>query len=224
MIQERQSDTKIKYIYVKKFSYHIPDVAESFAGHPHSGKIYRSIFNIHTGHHRLLLPHPVVLGFNELVGISDMADFELIEITLDNILDFDLTEENLDVFLKPDTDIIFEPQQMIQNAMAQHEQEETDFAHRASGTIMDLWSINPMKAEILLSIAHCLTEVEMTSHEDPANNLRYTSRGLGVNIAEALRSINRYSCDNKKINEDTSDLMVAIESLVVEIERNYNNE
>lgn len=224
MIKERESDIQIKYILVKKFSYLHPDIAEAFAGNPIQGKVYRSVYNINTKHHRLLLPDGVVMGFNVLIGESSDAVFELIEITKDNILDFNLSEEDLDVFLLPNTDIFFEPKQMIQNALSQRQDDEVDFANRASNTILNLWSINPDKAEILLTIAHCLTELELSSHEDAANSLRYSDKGLGINIAEALRALTRYSSDDRKTNEDTADLMVALEAIVVEMERNFNHE
>lgn len=225
MIAEQKSDTEIRYVYIKKFSYYHPEVAESFSGHPRTGGIYRSLYHLHTKHHRLLLPDGIVLGFNQLVGNSGDAEFDLAEITKDNILDFNLSEEDLDVFLLPNNDIFFEPSMKVHEAIVRQEEIESDFAHRASEIIMGLWSINSIKAELLLDIAHCLTELEMTSHEDAANYLRlHPTKGMALNIGEALRALDRYAGDDRKSNEDTADLMVAIESCVTELERKFDQE
>lgn len=227
MISERNTDIEIKYIFIKSFKYHNPEEAESMNGHPHAGRIYRSVFNLHTKHHRLLLPDGIIMGFNQLVGDSGSAEFELQEVNINNILDFDIREEDLSIFLQPDDDIFFEQPTIIiegmknlQNAIQQHDEDEADFSHRASNAVLSLWSVNPSKGEILIQLANRLIESDLSSHQDPTYYLRFhESKGDVLNISKAIQHLDVYISENKKINGEPNDLLEAMEAIVVELER-----
>lgn len=216
LIQEREPDIIVKYILVRKFQYHHPDLTESFAGHPAAGKVYRSVYNVNSKHHRLILPDGVYMGFNQLVGSSEGADFELEEITIENILDFDIKEEDLEIFLQSNDDLF------IESKMTTADNEEINFSQRASEAVLGLYNINSLKGEILVRIANCLIELEMVSHEDGASDLRFhPDHGAGVNISDALRALGRYTSPNKKIGGEEGDLFIALESIITELERVY---
>ena len=226
MISERKTDIELKYIFINKFDYRDPLESESFNAHPRVGHIYHSAFNVHTKHHRLILPDGVLMGFNSLKGDSGSAEFDMVEITLNNILDFNIKEEDLEVFLRPDDFghhqpmIIIEGLKQLQEAMVRTEDEEVGFAHVASESIMDLWRANPVKAEILVTLADYLTETDLDSYSDPGGYLRlHPTKGMAVNIVQALRALDTYASDDVRISEDESDLLIALEAIVTEYER-----
>lgn len=225
MISERKADVEVRYIFIKKFEFRDSYEKEALCGHPLIGRIYRSVFNVNTKHHRLLLPDGVIMGFDTLVGSQVGADFELIDIDITNILDFDITEEDLSLFLKPNTDIFNENiviggLENLQNAINQNEADEDDASHRASHIIMDLYRISPQKFEIILELSERLIELELHTHEDIAHYLRYDpEKGLALNIAPALRALDTYAGTSRKTSQDPEDLYEALESIIVELER-----
>lgn len=229
MIPELQKDVEIKYILIRSFKYYNPEEAEVFNGHPHIGRVYRSVFNLHTKHHRLLLPNNIVMGFNLLTGDNGSAAFDLVEITIDNILDLDIQEEDLEIFLHPNDDI-FQPQIMIeglgdlQNQLEQSLKDEADFSSRASEVVLDLYQVNPIKAEVLLQFASLFLDSEMESHQDAAYDLRMSRDGMSLNIGEALRSLDTYSGGDRRSNLDINDLLDAMVSIGTELERQYISE
>lgn len=229
MIQERQTEVLIKYLLVKKFSYHDPQEAESMSGHPLPGRIYRSVYNVNTKHHRLLLPDGVVMGFNQLTGTSEAASFELVEITLENILDHDIVEEDFAIFHHPNDDIFFEPKveiiglEALQQKIGESMHQEIDFSQRASHAVLSLYQANPAKAEILVELAEYLNDKDLEASTDISNWMRYHHKGSFVNIAKALTALDRYTGENKRTNEAANDLFEALEAIVVELERIYTN-
>lgn len=226
MIQERDSDVEVKHIYIKKFKYNNPEIAESMCGHPISNRVYKSIFNINTKHHRLLLPDGVVMGFDVLNGSNPDAEYDLIEITLDNILDFDIQETDLDLMLKEDQSPTFEiiGLEKLQEALNQQGMDEVDFSQRASEAVLGLFHANPLKAEILVDLANYLSDADLDSYEDIANHIRHhPTSGKGLNIAQALRALDSYNDDSRRTGEDMEDLFVALEAIVTEMERKIEN-
>lgn len=227
MIQERSTDVQIKYLLIKKFTYHDPQEAEAMCGHPIVGRIYRSVFNINTKHHRLLLPESVVMGFNQLEGTSEGASFELVEITTDNILDYNIVEEDFEVFHKSNDDIFTSPIEILgiealKEKIQESMEDEIDFSQRASHAVLSLYQANPAKAEILIELAEYLNEQDLNAVSDITNWMRYhPSKGSFVNIAKALKALDKYSGEDKRTNEDDNDLFKALEAIVVELERIY---
>lgn len=227
MIQERDSDVEVKHIYIKKFKYNNPEIAESMCGHPISNRVYKSIFNINTKHHRLLLPDGVIMGFDVLNGSNPDAEYDLIEITLDNILDFDIQETDLDLMLKEDQSPTFEiiGFEKLQEALNQQGMDEVDFSQRASEAVLGLFHANPLKAEILVDLANYLSDADLDSYSDPSNHLRFHPKyGAGVSLAKALQALDRYTCENRRISENIGDLFETMEACVTEIERVYSSD
>ena len=224
MIPELQKDIEIKYLFIKKFTYFNPEDNEIFKGHPTPGRVYKSVYNINSKHHRLLLPAGIAMGFNQLAGTSEGAEFELEEITINNILDFNIKEDDLDIFLQSNDDL-FEPQMNLHQAMLTIDREESDFSGRASEVVLGLWALNPTKAEILIEIADLLTKSELKSHEEITGWMRFhPQKGLPLNIEKAIKALDRYWGDERKTSEDTKDLFEALEAICVELERRYDNE
>lgn len=226
VIPEKVKDVEIKYVFVKSFQFFNPAEAEALSGHPRVGSVYRSVQNLHTKHHRLLLPDGVIMGFNQLVGESGGASFELAEINIDNILDYDIAEEDLQIFLHPNDDIFEQPPTImiegLQQQLEQSIEDEVDFSSRASDVVLSLFEINPVKAEVLIKVASFLLDSEMQSHEDAAYNLKLSSKGLGLNIGAALIHLDRYSSEDRRTSECEEDLLEAIGAIVLEMERVYN--
>lgn len=233
LIDEQLSDIQIKYVYIKNFTWLHPVEKELYAGHPIPGKVYRAIFNKNTGNWKLLIPNSNnALLFNKLVNVNEGFESEMVELTAKNLLDFHIEESDLDEIIKwsknknSDVKGVYEePLASLNRAMNNRNEEEEQASARAFDTIMTLWHVNPIKFDIILSIADRLVEEECSSHEDPANFLSlHPTDGRGVNISKAIRALDTYVCDNRKINNDIEDLYDAVSGCVQEIERTVIND
>lgn len=234
---EQFKDVTIKYIYVSKFDWLHPIEREQFLGHPLKGRVYRDIFNPQTGNHKILVPGlDGGLGFDNLKATNDLADFDLREITLDTILDFDIVEDDLDLMNQwiesgnKDIEQRYEPTipqglNRLREALHNQKQDEAEALARATESMMHLWVANPDKFSVMVNFINFLTDADLDSLSDPANYIRlHPTDGKGVNIAQALRAIDTYNGDNRRTNENMVDLYIAMEALTVECERRYVND
>lgn len=229
MIEEKFQDIIVKYIYIKKHVWFHPAMREEFQNHPLQGRVYRDIYNPKTGNHKVPVSGSDGIGFETLVGSNEASDYELVEINLDNILDFDIREEDLDLLNKwiesENSDIrqMYSPTaplNKLKQALHNHNMDEADALARGTEALHNLWHINNLKYDIIVNLINYLSEADLDSYADPGNYLRHhPSHGLGVNIAQALRALDNYASDNKRVSEDLADLYVAVEALVTEIER-----
>lgn len=233
MIQEDFKDISIKYLYVNKFIWQSPIEREQFQGQPLKHRVYRDIFNPLTGNHKLLIPGmDGGIGFDKLKDTNEAADFELVEITDTNILDFDIKEEDLDLLIQwsesKNEDIrknFYQDEGLnkLRSALHNHVQDEAEALAHGTQALMELWQVNPDKFNVMVSVMQFLTEADLDSYMDAANYIRlHPVSGKGVNVAQALRAIDSYNSDNRRTSENIEDLYIAIEALVVECERKYS--
>src|SRR5690606_29802912 len=133
------------------------------------GRVYKSAYNPNTTHYSVDIPTFMPMSFNKLTGINKQADFEIIPITTENILDLDICEEDLDMMLEervvPSTgiDTVLT---ILQEYANESVKDADDFANRASTAVLNLWHLNSRKAEILVKIAEMLGEHEVESQSD----------------------------------------------------------
>jgi uncharacterized tellurite resistance protein B-like protein len=155
-----------------------------------------------------------------------------VELNLTNILDFQLDETSLDQIIKWYENDHKEIKAMytqtglvrLQQAMQDQENEEVDAADRASHILMNHWNINPEKFEIVLDLIEFISEADLQAHEDPAHFLKlHKTRGNGINIADALIHLHDYVGENHRFSDDISDLYLATNAIVTEIERKVTN-
>lgn len=224
MTKNKPTDTKIKYVFIKDFKWN-PMLADPY---PMNGRVYPSVFNVHSEQYTLLLPDHTMLTVKSLIEVNDKYESNLIELSRENILDFDIKEEDLDLIneeIKQEVPVVEQGLIKLRDAMHQHDQDEATAADQTFYVMMNLWKANALKHQIVLDIAEHLTTTDLESYADPANYLRlHETKGLGLNIAQALRSLDRYAGDDRKTSEDLPDLFNAVEAIVVELERRYSNE
>jgi len=213
--------TKPDFVYIKKFEFLDPYLQAQTDGHPLAGRVYRSVYNENTTHYRIDLPTFMPMSFNKLTGMNEQADFEIVPITPENILDFDIREEDLDLMLKdevvPSTEIDT-VLTILQEYANESVKDADDFSDRASKAVLNLWHLNSRKAEILVRIAEMLGEHEIESQHDISYWLRFTDGGMAFNIGEALRELDYYADE-----EDGESLYEAIKHICTELERIDDN-
>lgn len=229
IIKEQLTDIEIKYLFIRKWVWSDSMMIEEFQGHPRTGRVYRAIFNDKTGNYKVLIGE-TFLAFNK----EDLTE-DLVEITLNNLLDFQFHEEDLDLlnsWIESDNKDIkaeYEPpiQQgltKLRKAMDNQEQEEANAAGRAVDALMELYMTNTLQFEILLELATILVSENVNSMSDPAYGMTiHKTRGLGINIARSVRALGKYASDDRRTNERVEDLYDAIVGVVTELERKISN-
>lgn len=230
MIEEKLESIEFKYLYTKRFVWAHPVMVEEYQGHPIQGRVYRDIFNPQTKNHKIILVGTEGLGLPTLVGSTDLSDFEFKEITLETILDFEIKEEDLDLLNgwiesgNSDIKAMYQPLNKLTQALHSHEEDEAEALARATESLLHLWNINSLKFDIVVNLINYLAEADLNSYSDVANHIRHhPTQGKGVNITQALRALDHYNSDDRRSGEDLSDLYVAIEAMVVELERKIEN-
>ena len=212
----------MKYLYIKKWDWgHIKPAVE-LDGHPREGRVYRATYNENSGVYEIYIFKDSTITLFK----RDIPDGDVIELTRQNILDCEIREEDLDQMIKWMT-----PEQTIRQGMLslkeavnQQRREEIDAADRASKALMGLWILNDLKFEIVLEFVRRIIQGEVESVEDPASYLEtHKNYGLGVNIAKALRALDRYAGDSRRTNENVEDLYEAMTACVTEVERKMVN-
>lgn len=226
---EEYKDIILKYIYVKKFAWFHPIMREEFQGHLFEGRVYRDIFNPKTGNHKIPINGTSGLGFDSLVGLNEASEYEMVEITINNVLELSLVEEDIDQINKwsasdnADIKQMYAPLRSLTQALHNHNQDEAEALAIGSEALLNLWHVNSLKFEIMVDIINYLADADLDSYSDVANHIRHhPTQGRGVNITQALRALDSYNSD-RRTGEDISDLYVAIEACITEYERKIEN-
>lgn len=231
IIKEQLTDIEIKYLFVKKWDWSDSFTSDQFAGHPHKDRVYRAKFNDKSGVYKILIDDTFIAFSKEDFPVGD-----LIEITLDNLLDFQFHEEDLDklnTWIESDNkDIKAEYEQppiqqgltKLRKAMDNQEQQEEAAAGRALDVMMELYMTNTLQFEILLELASILVSENVNSMSDPAYGMTLDAKhGLGINVSRAVRALGKYSSSDRRNNERVEDLYDAVVGVVTEIERKAGN-
>lgn len=241
VLTEELQNILFKYYFINKFEWATLSDVDRFQSHPLPGRVYRGLYNTQTKLTKLVLtdpPSPTGIGFESLSNSDPEKGYvcEIQELTLDNILDFKIDESDLDNIIKwqtsenKDLKNTFEPNPIqhgllrLKAAMNKQEQEELSAMDRASNAMLELWQANSLKFDIMINFIEFIINKDYESYNDAANYLtHHPVNGKGINIANALRHLDNYVNDDRRVNEDINDLMESMNSCVVEIERKIDN-
>lgn len=224
-----------KYLYTVKFNWTVPSLQREFGDEPKKGRVYRANYNPHDISPYLLITNSTPIGFESLSSTNEVADFEFKELTAENILDFDIVEEDLELMNKwfeskgedvfTEEKFIPEGLTKLKEALHSHTQDESEALAYGTQTIMNLWVANPDKFNVMMDFIEYLTQADLNSYSEPSTYLRLHEKyGLGINVSKALEALNRYAGDDRRTNEDMDDLHRAMEAITVELERTIDND
>jgi len=244
-------NTEIIYLFVNRFDYiRNSYTKEENGGHPKTRKVYRAVRNTDTNTFRII--HKVDSKANQVhsVIIEDLQcddesygyTCDIREVTLNNILDFDMSEKCLDnLILWIDTDnkdvkdIIpvgppTKPTPM--NFVAQGKQAEIPeggilineelgaFIHMAA----ELHDSDPLMFGTVFDVLdHLSTQKYKPEIFETGWMGLDKQHGAGVNISSAIKKLSKYMSDDRRTNLDEVDLLGAISDLLSEqARRNYH--
>lgn len=215
-----------KLYFVNKFTWLDVHDQERFQGHPKEGRVYRGEYNSNTKNYGLLVDDNNMLIMDTLVVQGDRERYnfnsEIVELTKDNILSFNILEEDLDNIIKWTEKPAKAPQPhqlpmlVLSQAMKQQEQEESEAAHLAVNTLMELYDVNETQFYILIELAQFLTEKAAEDIDDPTYELSVGPYGLSQNLAKALTHLKTYSSTDRRKNQNIEDLKQALSGIITE--------
>ena len=228
------SNTEFLYVFVKKFKWENPLEHEQAGGHPIPGRVYRASKNVDTDTYRLFaeMPdRPTLLVFGKLKETIEGAytsDFKVI--SPKTLLDFDITDEDLDSlleWLKSDNKNLKEvmgfnmtPVKIEQTKTNEDVADFIDCAKR-------LYDLNPSLLNSIHDYLHFAIEQEEESDEGPIPTTFLTlnsAHGTGANVIRAVEKLSVYVSDDRRVNLDLDDLYGAITNLLTEgTNRTFNN-
>lgn len=233
---EKFEDLQVKYLYVKKWSWN-HGVVEVMQGVPKEGTVYRGLYNTLTKSYRLIISEPPAVTAilidslviaDEVNPFGDIIPFvcELVEITKQNILGMNLSEDDLDKIIKwqeiKGRDLITPRETALMSldkAMKDQSVEDAERLHEALGIIEQLLTINCMHFELILELTDVLIKHNMEDYEDPCISLSEGEYGLSLNIGDVYRALGVYTSQDKRLNLDRRDLHEAFIGIVKELSR-----
>jgi hypothetical protein len=233
ILTDNSTNTEFLYVYVSSFKWENPFDHESKGGHPMPGKVYRAVKNKDAGTYRLFVSSttpPMLLVFTGLEEAIEGAYTSNIKpITIQNLLDFDISDGDLDSLLdwlktgnselkkvlnfRPPL-ILSEP--VNQPAMIQKPNDEVEDFIRCA---QQLHELNPNLLDSLHNYIHFAIEEEENFEGGPLDTTFLTlskDHGTGANIVQAVQKLSRYASSNRKENLDEADLFGAITNLLNE--------
>jgi hypothetical protein len=238
IIPEVIENLEFKYLFIKSFKWQDQMMNEAFQGEPTSGRLYRAIWNNQTKNHRLLVGN-VELLIEDINSSNPERPYlcDIHEISLDNIIECKLQEEDLDKLNNwiesnnEDIRSLYKPRDPIQQgliqlgeAMQRQSQQEFNALKKAAEAMKNLLDINAIQFDIIVDFIEFLVKENYSSPSDPTYALSmHYKHGLGINISKALKYIDFYSSDSRRINEDVNDLKIAMAAIITEIDRKISN-
>jgi hypothetical protein len=237
IIPEVIENLEFKYLFVKSFKWQDTELQESLQGQPLSGRLYRSIYNIQTQLHKFVLGETTNLVVEKLQCSSpDFAYLcDVVEVTIDNILDLKITEEDLDqlnTWIESNNEDIrrrynsakVPNTQLIQ--LGNEMMEEEAQAVAMSNEIMcHLYHIDIERFYTVLDLITKISDLTIEETNDPTYELSiHPQFGTGVNLSNVFKNLSQYTGTDRRTNLNVEDLTNSIYSLVKEYEQKINEE
>lgn len=237
-------NTTFQFLYVRHFAWNFPTDNERNVGHPKKGRLYRGIYNTDTKTYRLFyeigdettgIYIPKLVETNSDIEIGNTYTSDIVVLTRKNILDCDITPEDLDAlvgwiqskneYLKKITNLEPKktenpqptPQQNMATMMAQRENQE--FMELCK-TLAKLKTHDPILYDGIDNL------IDFFVNNEPTGGWIGTSKvlGPGKNVGDAITHLEVYGGDDRRRNLARLDLLIAIRFLVTELMRNIIQE
>ena len=252
-LQDTIYNTKIIYVYVNNFDYGKNQMGkEQASGHPKSKKVYRAIFNTDTNSYRVVYDIKggnVYSVFIENLQSKDGEELgytcDIVPITKSNILDFKISEENLDellTWLKTDNkdikEILGDVGTTKKAAKKTEKQQPVAISKKgANGGIppefvsfmnlmQEIYKTDQMTFGTIFDLVLYLVDHPGADSGNLGMHwLRMDKdQGAGVNVASAVEKLSRYIGSDRRTNLMNDDLMGAVVNLLNERTRRILNQ
>lgn len=231
---DTKENTIFKYFYVSKFTWTNPLAKEENQGHPKENRVYRGWLNTDTNSYRLNTTQTGALWVSALVNSDETIGYtsEIHELNLGNILDFKITEEDLDNLIKwhesGNSDlkalVYGKGPQGVPIEIVRLIQDKVSGENNIDGfleSIEELEALNPLAFISLWELTDYMLDEMYEESSIDAENLRTDpTHSSSINIYKAMESLSRYIGPNRKTNKDRTDLLKALSAILLELSLN----
>lgn len=223
---------EIRYVYVKRFDWENPMLAQEFAGHPKPGMVYRSGYDVDTKTYFLYVDMPSLIMVPETE--FNVEGKSLFHLTKSNLLSITPKEEFLDTMIKwfgledkSEAQRVHaetvdanktEIKQGLSQSLMLHEPTEEQMITEVSKLIGNVFMTNKDLFEVI-------TKVIKYSHEYDLNqspiqeSVVYGPEGKGANILSCHETLEDYMSHIRRGGDNPEDLYRAIWCLIREAVR-----
>jgi hypothetical protein len=229
-VKDNIEDLSVKYLYVKSWKWGTQQEHENFQGKPEAGDVCWSGYNNKTKSYRMMIGDKPFYIATLISPEEILAEYELVEITKDNILDLNIAEAELDKILKM-KDRTFMNQEPQQNIVVKIDQEMLEMmradeqrVEKAIDAFHYLLELNIDHFDILVELNEAMAEENLLEHDSLTQALSESEHGVGLNIGGTLAALSRYVGDDRRTNLNREDLITAAIGIVKELARLKINE
>lgn len=244
-LDDKATNTKIVYLYVKEFTWTNIESRENTAGHPKKDRLYRGVFNTDTKTYRLFYKEDEAVYLPTLTATTD-NEFgylsNIVEVTVQNVLELDINDEDLTEFVKwveDDNATLKNTMGINQGQPKQKPVTEAEFMKAMQATqegreqleflaeLRSLREVNLPVFSALTDLVSYLVNVDVPEGADSFVDTAWMNvsktLGAGKNISRAIEHLARYGGENRRTNLSGTDLMIALKALLEEqARRNFH--
>ena len=245
MQNETNMETEIKYLLVEYFEFANKEIAQKYDGHPKAGGLYRG-FTTSDGTLALKLPGLPApykgLIIEGLEGDYSAYSCKLHEITTANMMDYNLTDDQLDQIvewnetknadMKADFELADrkepELEEIITAAIQKQIDDEMTQSKEFNKALDTIDFFDPFLMEALSDTIDHISGVFEKHHyerQDIRDDFSYhpSDVGKGFNIGSARKYLQRYMTEGYEKSNNPMDLYKAIHFLLFELSRRLQN-
>lgn len=236
-LTDTKENTIFGFLYVKEFEWMDPLDKESHGGQPKKGRVYRSIYNNQTNSYRLYyelggqltglyLPQ---LHSIETENYHVVYTSSIVPLSRTTILDCDITPEDVEQLCKWIDDDNKEIKTLtgLKNEVTPRPVSGQEIA-KAFAQVKDEYflefiagakQLKDTNSTLFEGVANCVHFFNSLG-EDNSGPLEYNkTTGTGRNIGKAMDHLKNYTSENRRVNLDPNDLMLATKSILSELMR-----
>ena len=232
-LSDNSTNAKVVLLYVNQFRWFDQHTTEQMGGHLKQKRVYRAVFNSDTGSYKVVYAYDrssqaiILTDLQQATDQKDGYTANISILTKANMVDFEICEEDLDNIIKWKdhkdlNQIIEEGRIRMEPSPEQNFIQElfrvakpNDMMREYTESSRELFSISPLHHDGLLDLIEHIKGNKLGSIE--AMNLTMDEYfGPGINIGNAYEAMARYTCEDRKMNLDPADLLLAASNLITE--------
>jgi hypothetical protein len=238
-LSDNPSNTRLMYVYVKSFKWYDGYENEKLEGHPIERRVYRAAYNSDTKTYRIFYTSSVNkqetrVVISSLKSVEGGYEADIVEITLENLLDLDFSEHDLSMIstweeignedlkktmgFTPTEPV---PVSFLPSVISEkgNESEKMKDMTAFFNDALETHNMSPVMFDAIHNVIKYINQYAESESLDSMSISMSSTHGSGYNVGKALDSLAVYMSEDRRVNLSEDDLINAIYNLLTEESR-----